>query len=167
MNIGKMKWLTLLVPSPVSTPLTGPCVCCPHLGVGDGQGVDPDPPTAPLVLDGVVEKDPEDVVNHLGDLLLLGVLGVDVSQREHPVLPHGALQQAAASGGEGGGGTLGCIRLGLLSLSTTLPRVAASCSPSVFAAVAEEFDHVGEEESPDFHELGAGRGVLQQGGDHF
>lgn len=97
----------MLVPSPVSTPLTGPCVRCPHLGVGDGQGVDPDPPAAPLVLDGVVEKDPEDVVNHLGDLLLLGVLGVDVSQRKHPVLPHGALQQAAASGGEGGeaGGT--------------------------------------------------------------
>lgn len=164
----------MLVPSPVSTPLTGPCVRCPHLGVGDGQGVDPDPPAAPLVLDGVVEKDPEDVVNHLGDLLLLGVLGVDVSQREHPVLPHGALQQAAASGGEGGGcggDTLGCIRLGLPSLSTTgikqRARLAASCSPSVLAAVAEEFDHVGEEESPDFHELGAGRGVLQQGGDHF
>lgn len=161
----------MLVPSPVSTPLTGPCVRCPHLGVGDGQGVDPDPPTAPLVLDGVVEKDPEDVVNHLGDLLLLGVLGVDVSQRKHPVLPHGALQQAAASGGERGGGTLGCIRLGLPSLSTTgikqRARLAASCSPSVLATVAEEFDHVGEEESPDFHELGAGRGVLQQGGDHF
>lgn len=39
--------------------------------------------------------------------------------------------------------------------------------PSVFAAVAEEFDHVGEEESPDFHQLSAGRGILQQGGHYF
>lgn len=35
--------------------------------------------------------------------------------------------------------------------------------PSVFTAVAEEFNHVGEEESPNFHQLRTGCGVLQQG----
>lgn len=84
------------MPSPVPTPLTGSCVRCPYLRMGDGQSIDPDPPAPPLVLDGMIQKDPEDVVNHLCDLLLLWVLGVYVSQREHPVLPHRALQQAAA-----------------------------------------------------------------------
>lgn len=69
-----------------------------HLGVSDGQGVHPDPPASPLVFDGVVEQDPEDVVDHLRYLLFLWVLGIDVAQGEHPVLPHRTLQQAA--GGE-------------------------------------------------------------------
>lgn len=72
-------------------------VSCSHLGVCDGQGINPDPPTSPLVFDGVVEQDPKDVINHLSYFLLLWVLGVDVSQGEHPVLPHGALQQAAGT----------------------------------------------------------------------
>lgn len=63
----------------------------------NGQGVNPDPPPSPLIFDGVVEKDPEDVVHHLCYFLLLWVLGVDVSERKHPVLPHGALQQAAGA----------------------------------------------------------------------
>lgn len=45
----------------------------------------------------MVEQDPKDVVHHLCYFLLLWVLGVDVSEREHPVLPHGALQQAAGT----------------------------------------------------------------------
>lgn len=73
------------------------CLIYPYLGVCDGQGVYPDPPPSPLVFDGMVEKDPEDVVHHLRYFLLLGVLGVDVSEGEHPVLPHGALQQAAGA----------------------------------------------------------------------
>jgi len=39
--------------------------------------------------------------------------------------------------------------------------------PSVLAAVAEEFDHVGEEQPPDLHQLGAGGGALQQRGHHL
>ena len=75
------------------------CVCVgdnerSDLGVGDGQRVHPHAPAAPLVLDGVVEQDAEDGVHHLGDLVLLAVPGVDEAQREHPLLPHGALQQA-------------------------------------------------------------------------
>lgn len=62
--------------------------------MGDGKGVHPDAPTAPLVLDGVVEQDAEDGVHHLRDFLLLGVSRVDEAQGEHPLLPHRALQQA-------------------------------------------------------------------------
>lgn len=58
------------------------------LGVGDGQGVHPDTPTAPLVFDGMVEQDAEDGVHHLCDFLLLAVARVDKAQREHPLLPH-------------------------------------------------------------------------------
>lgn len=66
----------------------------PDLGVRDGQGVHPDAPAAPLILDGVVEQDAEDGVHHLCDFLLLAVPRVDEAQGEHPLLPHGALQQA-------------------------------------------------------------------------
>lgn len=64
------------------------------LGVGDGQGVHPDAPAAPLVFDGVIEKDAEDGIHHLCDFLLFGVSRVDEAQGEHPLLPHRALQQA-------------------------------------------------------------------------
>lgn len=40
-------------------------------------------------------------------------------------------------------------------------------SPPVFATVAEEFDHVGQEESPDFHQLSTGGGVLEERGNYF
>lgn len=77
------------------------CVCVVHgynerpdLGVGDGQGVHPDAPAAPLVLDGMIEQNTEDGVDHLRDLLLLAVPRVDEAQGEHPLLPHRALQQA-------------------------------------------------------------------------
>lgn len=63
----------------------------------DGKGVYPDPPPSPFVFDSMVEQDPKDVVHHLGYFLLLGVLGVDVSEGEHPVLPHRALEQAAGT----------------------------------------------------------------------
>lgn len=66
---------------------------CSDLGVGDGQGVNPDAPAAPLVFDGVVEQNAEDGVNHLCDFLLLAVPRVDEAQRDHPLLPHRALQQ--------------------------------------------------------------------------
>lgn len=64
-----------------------------YFGVGYGECVHPHTPAAPLVLDGMVEKNPEDVVNHLSDLLLLWVLRVNVAEREHPILPNGTLQQ--------------------------------------------------------------------------
>lgn len=64
------------------------------LGVGDGQGVHPDAPAAPLVFDGVIEQDAEDGVHHFRDFLLLAVSRVDEAQTEHPLLPHRALQQA-------------------------------------------------------------------------
>lgn len=64
-----------------------------YFGVGYGECVHPHTPATPLMLDGVVEKNPEDVVNHLSDLLLLWVLRVNVAEREHPVLPNGTLQQ--------------------------------------------------------------------------
>lgn len=67
-----------------------------HLRVGYGECVHPHAPPSPLVLDGMVEQNAEDVVNHLGDLLLVRVLGVDVAEGEHPVLPHGTLEQASA-----------------------------------------------------------------------
>lgn len=77
------------------------CVCTllgynerPDLGVRDGQGVHPDAPAAPLIFDSVVEQDAEDGVHHLCDFLLLAVSWVDEAQREHPLLPNGALQQA-------------------------------------------------------------------------
>lgn len=70
---------------------------CSDLGVGDGQRVHPDAPATPLVFDGVVKEDAEDGVDHLCDFLLLVVSGVDVAEREHPLLPHGALQQAPAT----------------------------------------------------------------------
>jgi len=77
--------------------LTCVCVCVYNeradLGVGDGQGVHPDAPAAPLVFDGVVQQDAEDGVHHLCDFLLLTVPRVDEAQREHPLLPHRALQQ--------------------------------------------------------------------------
>lgn len=66
---------------------------CADLGMGDGQSVHPDTPAAPLVFDGVVEQDAEDGVHHLCDFLLFTVLWVDEAQREHPLLPYGALQQ--------------------------------------------------------------------------
>lgn len=65
--------------------------------MGDGQCVHPDAPAAPLILDGVVEQNAEDGVHHLGDFLLLAVFWIDEAQREHPVLPYGALQQAPAA----------------------------------------------------------------------
>lgn len=40
-------------------------------------------------------------------------------------------------------------------------------SPSVLSAVAEQLDHVREEESANLHQLRAGGGALQQGGHHF
>lgn len=64
------------------------------LGMGDGQGVHPDAPAAPLIFDCMVEQDAEDGVNHLCDFLLLAVSWVDEAQREHPLLPHRTLQQA-------------------------------------------------------------------------
>lgn len=50
------------------------------LGVGDGQGVHPDSPAAPLIFDGMVKQDAKDGVHHLCDFLLLAVSGVDEAQ---------------------------------------------------------------------------------------
>lgn len=63
-----------------------------HLGMCDGERVDPHAPASPLVFDGVVEEDAEDGVDHLGDLDLLTAAGVYIAQRQHPFLPHRALQ---------------------------------------------------------------------------
>lgn len=64
-----------------------------YFGVGYGQSVHPHAPSTPFMLDGMVQQDAEDVVDHLCNLLLLRVLWVNVAQREHPVLPHRALEQ--------------------------------------------------------------------------
>ena len=50
------------------------------------EGVHPDPPPAELVLDGVVEQHAEEGEHHVGYLLLLGVLGVDVGEGDEPFL---------------------------------------------------------------------------------
>ena len=52
----------------------------------DGERVDPDPPPSELELDRVVEQHAEEGEDHVGDLLLLGVLGVDVGQGDEPLL---------------------------------------------------------------------------------
>ena len=52
----------------------------------DGECVDPDPPPSELELDRVVEQHAEEGEDHVGDLLLLGVLGVDVGQGDEPLL---------------------------------------------------------------------------------
>lgn len=127
----------------------------------NGQCVHPHPPPSPFVFDRMVEQDPKDVVDHLGYFLLLWVFGVDVSKGEHPVLPHGALQQAAGT------------QTHFVFTKTTLIRIKlnkckySSPSPPVFPAVTEEFYHVGKKKSSDFHQLGTGRRVLQQGGNYL
>lgn len=70
------------------------CVCaCADLGVCDGECVDPHAPASPLVLDGVIEEDAEDGVHHLCDLQLLTAARIYKAEREHPLLPHRALQE--------------------------------------------------------------------------
>ena len=54
----------------------------------DGERVDPDPPPSELELDRVVEQHAEEGEDHVRDLLLLGVLGVDVGQGDEPLLQH-------------------------------------------------------------------------------
>lgn len=75
------------------------CVIFTNLWMSDGECIHPHPPAAPLVFNGVVEQDAEDGVHHLGDLLLLAALRVNVAEGQHPVLPHRALQQAPSTGG--------------------------------------------------------------------
>lgn len=92
-NLCEYSWLQL-----TCTPYIHPCVVLcvhlgPDLGVCDGERVHPHAPAAPLVLNGVIKKDAKDGVHHLCDLLLLTVLGVNKAQRQHPLLPHRALQQ--------------------------------------------------------------------------
>lgn len=64
--------------------------------MGYRERVHPHPPAPPLMLDGMVEENAENVVYHLGDFLFIRVFGVYVAQREHPILPHGALKQASS-----------------------------------------------------------------------
>lgn len=52
----------------------------PYFGVGYGEGVHPYTPSTPFMLDCMVEQDAEDVVDHLGNLLLFRVLWVNVAQ---------------------------------------------------------------------------------------
>lgn len=56
--------------------------------MGYGEGVHPHAPASPLVFDGVIQQNPEDVIHHLSDLLLFRIFRVDVAKRKHPVLPH-------------------------------------------------------------------------------
>lgn len=142
-----------------------------HLGVCNGQRVDPHPPASPFIFDRMVEQDPKDVVDHLSYFLLLWVLGVDVSKGEHPVLPHRALQQAAgiqhkhyvnwavvwAQCNNPSKRQMTCCWINTIFVICVL-------LPPVFTAVTKEFYHIGKKESPDFHQLSAGWGVLEQGG---
>ncbi len=66
-----------------------------NLGMRNGERVHPHAPATPLILNGVIKKDAKDGVHHLCDLLLLAVLGVYKAQRQHPLLPHRALQQTS------------------------------------------------------------------------
>ena len=50
------------------------------------KGVPPAPPPAELVLDRVVEQHAEEGEHHVGYLLLLRVLGVDVGEGDEPFL---------------------------------------------------------------------------------
>lgn len=140
------------------------CSFLSHLGVCNGQGVHPDPPASPLVFDCMIEQDPEDVVDHLRYFLFLRVLGVDVSQGKHPVLPHRTLQETA-----------GTKHIHSMSITLYLSFYDEICLvkimhlflPPVFTAVTEEFYHIGKKESPDFHQFRARRGVLQESGHHL
>lgn len=130
----------------------------------DGQGIHPDPPASPFVFDRVVEQDPEDVVDHLSYFLFLGVLGIDVSQGKHPVLPHRTLQETA------GAKHIHSMSFKLYSSfydDLHLGKTFCLFLPSVFTAVTEEFYHVGKKESPDFHQLRTRSGVLQESGHHL
>lgn len=64
-----------------------------NLGVCDRECVDPHTPASPLMLDGVIEKDAEDGVHHLCDLQLLTAARIYKAERQHPLLPHRALQE--------------------------------------------------------------------------
>ncbi len=65
----------------------------PHLGMRNRERVHPHAPATPLILNGMIKKDAKDGVHHLCDLLLLAILRVYKAQRQHPLLPHRALQQ--------------------------------------------------------------------------
>lgn len=132
-----------------------------YLGVCYGQCIHPDPPASPFIFDGMVQKDPKYVVHHLSYFLLFWVLWVDVSEGEHPVLPHRALQQTAVAQHKED------VRDGLQREFNFKIQAICMLLPAVLAAVAEEFYHVRKEKSPDFHQLRTGTGVLQQGGHHF
>lgn len=71
------------------------CVCKErtYLWMSDGKCVHPNPPASPLILNSMVEKDPEYGVNHFSNFLLLAVLRRNEAQGQHPVLPYRALQQ--------------------------------------------------------------------------
>lgn len=152
------------------------CVCVVHgynersdLGVGDGQGVHPDAPAAPLVFDGVIEKDAEDSVHHLCDFLLFCVSRVDVAQGEHPLLPHRALQQAPemkkCSAECESRWRVNTTRTGVWCRSMSCEVV--ELLPAVLSAVIEQFDHVWQEDPAHLHALGGWRRVLQQSSYHF
>ena len=57
-----------------------------HLRMDDCECVHPDPPPSELVFDGVVEEHAEEGEHHVGYLLLLRVLGVDVGEGDEPFL---------------------------------------------------------------------------------
>lgn len=141
------------------------CVCAVHgynerpdLGVGDGQGVHPDAPAAPLVLDGMIKQNTEDGVHHLCDFLLLAVPRVDEAQGEHPLLPHRALQQAPETSHE-----YTASRTGPAGMLTHRAEWSARCGsspaevfeflPAVLSAVIEQLDHVGQEDLANLHAL--------------
>lgn len=60
--------------------------------MNNGQSVNPHPPAAILVFDGVVEKHAKKRVNHIGKLLLFSVLWMDVRHGYEPLLPNRHLQ---------------------------------------------------------------------------
>lgn len=66
------------------------------LGMNNSQGINPDSPPAIFMLDGMVQQHPEQRVDHVGDLLLLSILGMDVCHGYQPLLPHRHLQHSAS-----------------------------------------------------------------------
>lgn len=63
-----------------------------YLRMYDGQSVHPNPPAAILVLYGVMQQHPKQRIDHIRELLLLGVLRVDVCHGYEPLLPHRHLE---------------------------------------------------------------------------
>lgn len=63
-----------------------------YLGMGYGECIHPDSPASPFIFYCVIQKNPEDIVDHLSNLLFFRIFWIDIAKRKHPILPHWTLQ---------------------------------------------------------------------------